>query len=607
MIQKSPKDSPNAGPASGKKAVTHKPKPLLLPATVSVKDLAEIAKLSPVDVIKQLMRNGIMASMNDAISFDVALLVTTAFGIPIRPEQQISIDTDVSRANQVDEDPDTLNPRPPVIAILGHVDHGKTTLLDAIRRAKVAESEVGHITQHIGAYQVTYNDKKITFLDTPGHEAFTAIRARGAKATDIAVLVVAADDGIMPQTIEAADHAKAASVPIVVAITKIDTPGADQEKVKAQLAERSLLVEEWGGDIISVPVSAIANEGIDELLDSLLVVAEVAELKANANRRATGVIIEAKLDRSRGPVATVLIQNGTLHVGDHLVAGMARGRVKALVDDLGNRIKSAFPSDPVEVMGFSSIPGAGEPFTVVPSEKDARALVESKLSQSNDQHARTRNLSLEEVHTGVSSGQIKELSLVLKTDVQGSTEAVRSALERLEGDNIKVRILHAASGTVTESDVLLANASNAIIIGFNTSTEPGAERLAERDRVDIRHYNIIYRLTEEVEKALQGMLEPVQKEVLLGRAEVRATFSFGKSGQIAGCMVSEGRLTRGASLRVFRDSQVVHEGRIASLRHFKEDVAEIGSGMECGVGIAGYKDSQEGDILEAYRIERARK
>ena len=604
MTQESPEATTTARRTSGRKREAPKPKPLLLPSTISVKQLAEIANLSAVDVIKQLMRNGIMASMNDFISFDVALLVTSAFGIPARPQHDAP-DTSASVTEQAEEEAD-LGPRPPVIAILGHVDHGKTTLLDTIRLTQVAETEMGHITQHIGAYQVAYQDKRITFLDTPGHEAFTAIRTRGAQATDIAVLVVAADDGVMPQTIEAADHAKAANVPIVVAITKMDTPGADPDKVKRQLADHALLVEEWGGDIIAVPISAVNGEGTDELLDTILIVAEVAELKANPHRKALGVIIESKLNRSMGPIASVLVQSGTLNIGDHLVAGTTRGRVKALMDDRGERVQSAIPSDPVEVMGFDSLPTAGEVFTVVASEKDARALVESRLQQADGQHTRTRGLALEEVHTGISSGEIKELLLVLKADVQGSTEAVSFALERLEGDNVKVRVIHAGSGTVTESDVLLASASNAIILGFNTTAEPSAERLAERDGVDIRHYNIIYRLTEDVEKALAGMLEPVQHEVLLGRAEVKAIFSAGRSGTIAGCMVTEGRLTRGGAIKVVRDSQIIHEGRIASLRHFKEDVTEVGTGLECGVGIASYADFQEGDIIEAYRIERAR-
>ena len=578
---------------------------LLLPPTLSVKDLAEKSGISPIDVIKQLMRNGIMASMNNVIDFDVALLVTSAFGIRARPEA-VPEEAGRTAVDEAAEDPSQLEHRPPVVTMLGHVDHGKTSLLDAIRATKVVDAEVGHITQRIGAYQITRGDQKITFLDTPGHEAFTAIRARGARATDIAVLVVAADDGVMPQTLEALNHAKAAQVPIVVAINKVDRPDADPERVKRQMAEQNMLVEEWGGDVIAVPVSATTGEGIEDLVENLLLVAEVADLKAEPHRPARGVIIEAKLDRNRGPLATVLVQSGTLNVSDHIVAGTARGRVRALADDKGQRLKSVEPAQPAEVMGFGSLPDAGDLFTVVASERQARSLAEERQRNADAQRSRPKVIGPEDVHTGVALSDAKELNLVLKADVQGSVEAARGSLEKLDEDGVKVHVLHAASGTITESDVLLARASKAIILGFNSTTEPGAEGLAERERVQIRHYDIIYRLTEDVEKALQGILEPTQREIILGRAEIRAVFSARKLAKIAGCFVIDGRITRSASVRIIRDGQVVHEGQISSLRHFKQDVKEMAVGYECGVGIENFSDFQERDLLEAYRVERVR-
>ena len=592
-----------SGPDS-KKGEARKSRYLVLPPTISVKELSEMADLSPIDVIKQLMRNGIMASMNQIIDFDVALLVTSAFGIRARPDQEDQAGGRTGDADHEDEDAANLEPRPPVVTMLGHVDHGKTSLLDTIRKTKVADSEVGHITQRIGAYQVVAKDQKITFLDTPGHAAFTAIRARGARATDIAILVVAADDGVMPQTLEAADHAKAAGVPIVVAINKIDLPDADPDRVKRQLAEHNMLVEEYGGDLITVPVSATTGEKIDDLLDSILLVAEVGELKADPNRSARGVIIEAKLDRNRGALATVLVQAGTLRVQDHVVAGIARGRVRALADDRGGRLTSAGPSDPVEVMGFSSLPEAGDIFSVVSSEKDARALVEDRMKSADGIRGKARPLGMEEVYTGAAPGETKDLNLLLKADVQGSVEASRSALEGLEEENVRVRILHAASGTITESDVLLASASDAIVIGFCTSVEPGAERLAEREGVEVRQYDIIYHLIDEVQRALKGLLEPVQREVVLGQAEVREMFSLGKGSKIAGCMVTDGRITRGARVRLTRGLDLIHDGQVASLRHFKQDVAEMAAGFECGIGFVGFTDFEEGDVIEAYRQER---
>ena len=578
---------------------------LLLPPTLSVKDLAEKSGISPIDVIKQLMRNGIMASMNNVIDFDVALLVTSAFGIRARPEAAPE-EAGRTAVDEAAEDPSQLEHRPPVVTMLGHVDHGKTSLLDAIRATKVVDAEVGHITQRIGAYQITHGDQKITFLDTPGHEAFTAIRARGARATDIAVLVVAADDGVMPQTLEALNHAKAAQVPIVVAINKVDRPDADPERVKRQMAEQNMLVEEWGGDVIAVPVSATTGEGIEDLVENLLLVAEVADLKAEPHRPARGVIIEAKLDRNRGPLATVLVQSGTLNVSDHIVAGTARGRVRALADDKGQRLKSVEPAQPAEVMGFGSLPDAGDLFTVVASERQARSLAEERQRNADAQRSRPKVIGPEDVHTGVALSDAKELNLVLKADVQGSVEAARGSLEKLDEDGVKVHVLHAASGTITESDVLLASASNAIVVGFATNPEPTAERVAAREGVQVKRYDIIYHMIEDIELLLKGMLEPVQREVITGAAEIRVVFSASRAGKIAGCVVTEGRITRGARVRLLRNGAVIHEGGITSLRHFREDVTEMGAGTECGIGLGNYGEFEEGDVIQVYRRERTR-
>ena len=594
---------------SERKGQTRKaaPKVVVLPQTLTVKRLAELTRISPIDAIKQLMRNGIMASMNQVIDFEVATLVTSAFGVRVKPEEGGAAAPSASvllESFDGEIDSSKLVVRSPVVTILGHVDHGKTTLLDTIRRSRVTDSEVGGITQHIGAYQVVYNDREITFLDTPGHEAFTAIRARGARVTDIAVLVVAADDGMMPQTIEALDHAKAANVPVVVAINKMDRPDADSDKVKRQLAEQGLVVEEWGGDVIATPISAIQGDGIDDLLENILVVSEISELKADPDRRASGVVIEAKLDKSRGALATVLVQNGTLRVGDPTIAGTSWGRIKAMTNDSGRRVKEAAPSVPVEVMGFDSLPEAGDVFQVLPDERTVRGIVVQRLREKESESSGARALTLEEIYTRVKTGEVKELNLVIKGDVQGSIEAVCSALERLENDRVKVSILHAGSGTITETDVLLASASKAIIIGFSTTTQQGVERLAEREGVEIRHYNIIYRLIEDVEKALKGILESTYTEVVQGHAAVRVIFSVGRRNRIAGCMVSDGRLTRGANVRVIRGGEVIHNGSISSIRHFKEEVNEITTGFECGIGLAGYTDFEEGDVLETYRRER---
>jgi translation initiation factor IF-2 len=597
--------------ASGNQEAKRGPsRTLVLPQALSVKQLSELVDHSPVDVIKQLMRNGIMVSMNQIIDHEVASLVTAAYGIRTRVEEDAEesgalVGEGVASKTKAESEADLVT-RPPVVTILGHVDHGKTSLLDMIRKTKVAEGEVGGITQHIGAYQVDYQGQKITFLDTPGHAAFTAIRSRGARVTDIAVLVVAADDGIMPQTEEAIDHARAANVPIIVAINKMDLPGADPERVKRQLSQHNLLVEDWGGDVMSVDVSARTGDGIDDLLASLLVVSEVAELKADPNRPAGGVIIEAKLDRKRGTTATVLIQSGRLKVGDYILAGTSWGRVKALNDDQGRTIKEALPGTPAEVLGFSTMPEAGDLMAVVPNERTARSTANDRERLKSTQQAQTRALTLDEVVKQIDAGDIKELNLVLKADVQGSVEAVRGSLEGLTDAEAKVRILHASSGNITESDVLLASASKAIVIGFNVGEEIGVERVANRSGVEIRHYEIIYHMIEDVEQALHGILEPVTTDVVLGQAEVREIFSARRIN-IAGCRVTSGRILRNSTIRVLRDGVELADTTINTLRHFRDDVNEVTAGTECGIVLQGFNDIEAGDILEAHRQERTQR
>ena len=579
---------------------------LVLPETMTIQYLSEVLNQNPIDVIKQLMRNGIMASMNQVVDYQVATLVSTALGIRTSMAESPTAAKGTSAKGTEDQAGADMVVRPPVVTVLGHVDHGKTSLLDSIKNSRVADREVGGITQHIGAYQVESNGNPITFLDTPGHAAFTAIRARGARVTDIAVLVVAADDGIMPQTTEAINHAKAAEVPIVVAINKMDLPGADPERVKRQLSEQELLVEDWGGDIISVDVSAKTGDGIDSLLENLLLVAEIGELKANPNKSAEGVVIEAKLDRKRGPSTTILVQEGTLNIGDFIVAGGAFGRVKAMTSDQGKAVQSVPPGCPAEILGFGSVPEAGDQLSVATSEREARSLAE-KGAKAGSQSAQGRALTLEEVVNQVDTDQIKELNLVVKADVQGSVEAVRGALEKLVDEDATVRVLHAGSGAVTESDILLASASEAIVISFSIGSEPSAERLADRMGVEIRRYNIIYQLIDDVEKALHGMLDPVYTEVIVGRAEVREIFEGRRGTQIAGCRVSEGRMVRNADVRVMRDGQAVEDSTISSLRHFRDEVNEMNAGTECGVILQGFNDYQEGDILEVHRQDRGRR
>ena len=574
--------------------------PLELSTALSVHQLADLMKVSSIEVIKQLMRSGVMVNINQVIDFGTAAQVTGFFGYEAVPAPESS---KLATAGTLieEEDPSKLVIRAPVVTILGHVDHGKTTLLDAIRRTGVAATEVGGITQHIGAYQVEYNQQKITFLDTPGHAAFTAMRARGAQATDIAVLVVAADDGVMSQTVEAMDHAKAAEVPIVVAINKVDKPDADVERVKRQLVEHNLLIEEWGGDVIVIPVSAKAGTGLEDLLENILAVAEVGELKANPERPAVGVIVEAKVDRSRGPVATVLVQTGTIHVGDNVVAGSIYGRVRAMRADVGKSVKSAGPSTPVEILGFSQLPMAGDTLMAVTDERTARQMAAQR--QRDADALRAKGPTLEGVFSQIRMGEVQELSLIIKTDVQGSVEAVRAVLERLGTERVQVKIVHASSGGVTESDVLLAIASKAIIIGFNSRPEPGARRLAEVEGVDIRYYDIIYRLEEDIQQALEGLLQPTLEDMVEGHAEVRQIISLGRRGKIAGCYITDGRVTRNVLVRVLRGGEVLYDGPVASLKRFKDDAREVTAGYECGIGLGEFTDFQEGDVLEAHRQE----
>ena len=582
--------------------------PLDLPAAVTVADLASVMEVGAVEVIKELMRNGYMFTINDVIEHDVASLVAPGFGFGVLPlDAESGADsgsTSLVFSSDEEEDQDALQPRPPVITILGHVDHGKTTLLDTVRNANVVEGEAGGITQHIGAYQIDHSGTTVTFIDTPGHEAFTAMRARGAQVTDIAILIVAADDGIMPQTVEAIDHARAAEVPIVVAINKVDLPNSDTERVKRQLAEQNLLIEEWGGDVISVPISALNGDGVDELVENVIVLSEVSELKANPERYALGVVVDARRDKSRGSVATLLIQTGTLEIGDNIVIGGMKGKVRAMFDHNGDRIESAGPSTPVEILGLSDLPEAGELFEVVEDEREARQVVnEYEREIRRERHA---GPTLDDVHTRIQLGQVKALNLIVKTDVQGTVEPVRGALERLNTDATRVNIVHIASGGITESDILLAVASQAIIIGFNSPPEQGAQALANQEGVEIRNYDVIYHMTEDIALALTGMLEPVYRDVLEGRATVRAVFTLGRSIKVGGIYVNDGRIARGAKLRVLRNGEELVEGPVASLRHFQDDVREITTGFEGGVTIDRFSDWQEDDVIEAYRSEQVR-
>jgi translation initiation factor IF-2 len=568
--------------------------PIELPPSISVKQLADVLKVEPVKIIKQLMRKGFMANINQTLDFDTASITAADFGYAAKAAKEHK-----AAPSRKGKGKGKLSVRPPVVTVMGHVDHGKTTLLDVIRKTNVTAHEAGAITQHIGAYQALVDGRKITFLDTPGHEAFTVMRARGAQATDIVILVVAADDGVMPQTVEAVDHAKAAKVPIVVAINKIDKPDANPERVKQQLADLGLVVEEWGGDTVCVPISAKQGQGIPDLLENLFLVADILELKADPDSAAEGVTIEAKLDKTKGPLATFLVQKGTLKRGDVIVAGSAWGKIKAMFDDTGKQVHKAEPSTPVKVLGLNEVAKSGDLFIVLPNEHEARSIVEKQ------KYPKLRpTLSLSALSSQISDGQIKELNIVLKTDVEGSIEPIKTSVERLGTEKTKARVIHAASGSITESDVLLASASKGIIIGFNTPTSPGATQLANVEAVGIQHYDVIYKLIEDVDKTLKGMLEPTYAEVLSGRAEVRAVFPSSKLGKIAGVYVMEGKVWRDAQVKILRQNKVICDSRISSLKRFKEDVAEVSAGLECGLGIEGTVDFQTGDIIEFYREER---
>jgi translation initiation factor IF-2 len=573
-----------------------------LPPAITVGELSEMLELDAIDIIKQLMRAGLMLTINEAVDFETAAMIAQSLGFRVKAPKAKERGPGSLVVSSDDEDPALLQPRNPVVTILGHVDHGKTTLLDSIRNTSVVDGEAGGITQHIGAYQVKRDDQVITFLDTPGHEAFTAMRARGAQVTDIAVLVVAADDGIMPQTVEAIDHVKAAEVPIVVAINKIDRPNSDPERVKRQLAEQDLLVEDWGGEVISVALSALTGEGVQDLLDNLQVVAEIGDLKANPSRSARGVVVEAQVEKRKGPVATVLVQTGTLRVGDILVAGVAKGKVRAMLNDHGERIMDAGPSLPVEIMGLAELPEAGDIFEIAPDERTARAIVDERVRER--QERRGTGVTLEEIHSRMESGEAKALDLIIKTDVQGSVDAVRNVLLPLNTEETRVNVIHAASGTITESDVLLAVASDAIIVGFNAAPEPGASSLARQEGVEIREYDIIYQLVDDIDNALKGMLEPKTRDIVEGVAVVRAVFKVGRrAGGVAGVYVDQGRISRGGLISVLRENKPVFSGPISSLKHFKDDVRELSTGLEGGVVLEGFSGFQEGDVLESHQTE----
>jgi translation initiation factor IF-2 len=565
-----------------------------IPPSITVRQLADLLKVEPTRIIKQLMRKGIMANMNQSIDFETASATTIDLGYAAKKAKESR-----TMPSRKDKGKGKLSVRPPVVTVMGHVDHGKTTLLDVIRKTNVTAREAGAITQHIGAYQALVDGRKITFLDTPGHEAFTVMRGRGAQATDIVILVVAADDGVMPQTVEAIDHAKAAKVPIVVAINKIDKPDANAERIKQQLTDLGLVVEEWGGDTVCVPISAKQAKGISDLLENLFLVADILELKADPDSPAEGVIIEAKLDKTKGPLATFLVQKGTLRPGDVVVAGRTWGKIKAMFDDKGKQVNKVEPSIPVEVLGLNEVAKPGDLFIVLPDEHEARSIVEKQ--ESSRPHTL---LSLSALSSQISDGQLKELNVVLKTDVDGSIEPIKSSVEKLGTEMAKARVIHAASGSITESDVLLASASKGIIIGFNTPASPGAIQLANTEGVGIQQYNVIYKLIEDVDKTLKGMLEPTYAEILSGRAEVRAVFPSGKLGKIAGVYVTEGKVWRDAQVKILRQNKVIGDSRVSSLKRFKEDVTEVSAGLECGLGVEGVIDFKIGDIIEFYRKEK---
>ena len=579
---------------------------ITIPETISVKDFAAEMKKTTGEVIKKLLGYGIMATINNDIDFDTAFLIAQEFGITAI-KKEIVTEEDILFDDSEDKEED-LVARPPVVVVMGHVDHGKTSLLDAIRSTNVIEGEAGGITQHIGAYKVEVNGREITFLDTPGHEAFTAMRARGAQVTDIAILVVAANDGVMPQTIEAINHAKAAGIPIIVAVNKIDVEGANVEKVKEDLTKYDLVAEEWGGDTIFVPISAKKRINIDTLLEMVLLVADMKELKANPNKQAKGAVIEAKLDKSRGPVATMLVQRGTLDTGDTIVVGSVIGRIRAMYNDKGKKVKKAGPSTPVEVIGLTEVPVAGETFYEVEDEKTAKHLIERRKRQEREKSINdTAKVSLNDLFNQIEKGKLKELNIVVKADVQGSVEAVKQSLEKLSNDKVKVKVIHANVGGVTESDVTLAKVSNAIIIAFNVRPEHLAKEMADKEAVEIKQYSVIYHVIADVEAAMKGMLDPEYEEKIIGNAEIRQTFKVSNVGTIAGCYVTNGKVSRNAGIRIIRDNVVIHDGKLISLKRFKDDVKEVASGYECGIQIENFNDIKEGDVLEVYVMEEIKK
>ena len=574
-----------------------------IPDEISVGELASRMKKTGAEVVKCLMKNGVMASLSQMIDFDTAAIIAEEMGCKVEKEVVVTIEERLIDDHQ-DKDED-LVPRAPVVVVMGHVDHGKTSLLDYIRNAHVASGEAGGITQHIGAYQVQINGKPITFLDTPGHEAFTSMRARGAMVTDIAILVVAAEDGIMPQTVESINHAKAAGIPIIVAINKMDKPEANPERIKQQLTEYGLVCEEWGGDTIVCPISAKTGMGIDNLLEMLTLTAEVGELKANPHRAAQGTVIEARLDKGRGPVATLLVQNGTLHQGDVIIAGTAVGRVRAMTDAKGRKINEAGPSVPVEITGMGEVPGAGDDFHAVADERMARELVEQRKHENKmAANSSSQKVTLDDLFSQIQQGELKDLNIIVKADVQGSAEAVKASLEKLTNDEVRVRVIHCAVGAINESDVMLASTSNAIIVGFNVRPDANAKDTAARSKVDMRMYRVIYDCINEMEAAMKGMLAPKFKEVSLGAAEVREVYKITGAGIIAGCYITEGKVQRNAQIRLVRDGIVVHEGTISSLQRFKDAVKEVAQGYECGIGIEKYSDIKVGDVIEAFIMEQ---
>lgn len=572
---------------------------VLIPNEITVGELATRMKKAPAEIIKKLMLLGVMATVNENLDYDTASLIVEELGGTY--EKEIILTEEEKLFDDFEDTPEQLKPRSPVVVVMGHVDHGKTSLLDSIRHSNVTEGEFGGITQHIGAHRVRVGDKKITFLDTPGHEAFTAMRARGALVTDIAILVVAADDGIMPQTIEAINHAKAAEVSIIVAINKIDKEGANPDRVKQELMEHGLVAEEWGGDTICVEISAKHNQNIKELLEMVLLVAEMKELKANPDRKAKGTVIDSQLDKGRGTVATVLVQNGTLHIGDIIVAGRAVGRVRAMNDDKGRPVKKAGPSIPVEVLGLSEVPEGGDEFYVVNDERRARAVVESRKFKEKQEKQKTATaISLDNLFEQIEAGKMKDLNIVVKADVQGSVEAVKQSLERITNNEVRVNVIHGAVGAINESDVMLASASNAIIVGFNVRPTTGAITAADDSEVDLRMYRVIYDAIEDIEKAMKGMLEPTFREEVTGHVEIRTTFKVSGIGTIGGAYVTDGKIRRDSLVRVVRDGIVIHEGELASLKRFKDDVKEVNTGYECGVSVVNYNDIKDGDVIEAY-------